>query len=34
MNIGFDQPLYIKPFDRCGSFQTEMFGWKGKLSEA
>jgi myo-inositol catabolism protein IolC len=34
MNIGFDQPLYIQPFDHRGSFQTKMFGWKGKLSEA
>ncbi|HYY30942.1 MAG TPA: DUF2090 domain-containing protein [Chthoniobacterales bacterium] len=34
MNIGFDQPLYIQPFDHRGSFQTKMFGWKGNLSEA
>jgi myo-inositol catabolism protein IolC len=32
MNIGFDQPLYIQPFDHRGSFQTKMFGWKGKLT--
>jgi 5-dehydro-2-deoxygluconokinase len=31
-NIGFDKPLYILPFDHRGSFQTEMFGWKGALS--
>jgi myo-inositol catabolism protein IolC len=32
MKIGFDQPLYIQPFDHRGSFQTKMFGWKGKLT--
>lgn len=30
--VGFDQPLYILPFDHRGSFQTKMFGWKGKLT--
>ena len=30
--VGFDQPLYVLPFDHRGSFQTKMFGWKGKLS--
>jgi len=30
--IGFDQPLYILPFDHRASFQTKMFGWKGALS--
>jgi len=24
--IGFDQPLYILPFDHRGSFKTKMFG--------
>jgi myo-inositol catabolism protein IolC len=33
MSIGFDRPLYIQPFDHRGSFQTKMFGWKGKLTE-
>src|SRR4029077_14006609 len=33
MNIGYDKPLYIQPFDHRGSFQTKMFGWKGKLTE-
>jgi myo-inositol catabolism protein IolC len=33
MKIGFDRPLYIQPFDHRGSFQTKMFGWKGKLTE-
>jgi 5-dehydro-2-deoxygluconokinase len=33
MNIGFDKPLYIQPFDHRGSFQTKMFGWKGKLTD-
>jgi 5-dehydro-2-deoxygluconokinase len=31
-NIGFDKPLYILPFDHRGSFQTQMFGWKGPLT--
>jgi 5-dehydro-2-deoxygluconokinase len=30
--IGFDQPLYILPFDHRGSFQTRMFGWTGRLT--
>src|SRR5438309_7475824 len=34
MNIGFDRPLYILPFDHRGSFQTKMFGWKGTLTAA
>ena len=34
MTIGFDQPLYILPFDHRGSFQTKMFGWKGTLTAA
>ena len=32
MTLGFDQPLYILPFDHRGSFQTKMFGWKGVLN--
>src|SRR5438874_1364232 len=32
MAIGFDQPLYVLPFDHRGSFQTKMFGWKGTLT--
>ncbi len=32
MTIGFDQPLYILPFDHRGSFQEKMFGWKGRLT--
>ena len=30
--VGFDQPLYILPFDHRGTFQTNMFGWKGALT--
>jgi 5-dehydro-2-deoxygluconokinase len=30
--LGFDEPLYILPFDHRGSFQTKMFGWTGRLS--
>jgi 5-dehydro-2-deoxygluconokinase len=32
MNLGYEQPLYILPFDHRGSFQTKMFGWTGKLA--
>jgi myo-inositol catabolism protein IolC len=31
-DVGFDQPLYIQPFDHRGSFQTKMFGWTGALT--
>ena len=34
MAIGYDQPLYLLPFDHRESFQTKMFGWKGTLSAA
>ena len=33
-SIGFDQPLYILPFDHRGSFETKMFGWHGDLTAA
>ena len=29
---GFDQQLYILPFDHRGSFETGLFGWKGTLT--
>lgn len=32
MTRGFDQPLYVLPFDHRGSFQTKMFGWQDPLS--
>jgi 5-dehydro-2-deoxygluconokinase len=32
MQLGFDAPLYILPFDHRGSFQTKLFGWQGALS--
>ena len=32
MTQGFDQPLYVLPFDHRGSFETGMFGWKGALN--
>ena len=32
--VGFNEPLYILPFDHRGSFQTKMFGWTGRLSPA
>ena len=34
MQRGYTRDLYIQPFDHRGSFQTNMFGWKGALSEA
>jgi myo-inositol catabolism protein IolC len=30
--VGYNEPLYILPFDHRGSFQTKMFGWPGELS--
>src|SRR5216683_2866272 len=30
--IGYNEPLYILPFDHRGSFQTKMFGWPGTLT--
>jgi myo-inositol catabolism protein IolC len=32
MPLGFDEPLYVLPFDHRASFQDKMFGWKGALS--
>jgi 5-dehydro-2-deoxygluconokinase len=32
--IGYNQPLYILPFDHRGSFETKMFGWQGDLTPA
>ena len=32
--LGFNQPLYILPFDHRGSFETKMFGWHGDLNAA
>ncbi len=32
MQLGFNRPLYVLPFDHRGSFQTAMFGWKGTLT--
>jgi myo-inositol catabolism protein IolC len=32
INLGFDKPLYILPFDHRGSFQVKMFGWEGTLT--
>src|SRR5262249_55505049 len=29
---GYDEPLYVLPFDHRGSFETGMFGWKGALT--
>jgi myo-inositol catabolism protein IolC len=30
---GYDQPLYVLPFDHRGSFETKMFGWHEPLTE-
>jgi myo-inositol catabolism protein IolC len=30
---GFNQPLYVLPFDHRGSFETKMFGWHEPLTE-
>ena len=32
MTLGFDNPLYILPFDHRGSFQKKLFGWEGALT--
>jgi 5-dehydro-2-deoxygluconokinase len=34
MPRGYDQPLYILPFDHRGTFETKMFGWEGDLTPA
>ena len=34
MTIGYDQPLYVLPFDHRGTFQKTMFGWTGALTPA
>lgn len=31
---GYDQPLYVLPFDHRESFQTKLFGWEGTLTAA
>jgi 5-dehydro-2-deoxygluconokinase len=32
MTVGYNEPLYILPFDHRGSFQTGLFGWEGTLT--
>lgn len=32
VTLGFDQPLYMLPFDQRESFQAKIFGWQGALS--
>jgi|GEM_PF-419844 len=29
---GYNQPLYVLPFDHRGSFESKMFGWHGDLT--
>jgi 5-dehydro-2-deoxygluconokinase len=31
-SIGYDQPLYVLPFDHRGTFKKQMFGWEGTLT--
>ena len=33
MAIGYDKPLYVLPFDHRGTFQKNMFGWTGTLTD-
>ena len=33
MTIGYNEPLYILPFDHRSSFAKGLFGWKGPLTE-
>jgi 5-dehydro-2-deoxygluconokinase len=33
IDLGFEAPLYVLPFDHRGSFQSGLFGWKGTLTE-
>jgi 5-dehydro-2-deoxygluconokinase len=30
--IGYNQPLYLQPFDHRASFASKMFGWHGELN--
>lgn len=32
MNIGYNKPLFILPFDHRSSFQKTLYGWTGELS--
>jgi myo-inositol catabolism protein IolC len=32
MSVGYDEPLYILPFDHRGTFAKNMFGWSGELT--
>lgn len=32
MNLGYDKPLYVLPFDHRGTFKKQMFGWEGTLT--
>src|SRR3954462_12328923 len=32
MEIGYDRPLYVLPFDHRATFSKTMFGWAGPLS--
>ena len=32
MDIGYDKPLYILPFDHRSSFEKALFGWSGPLA--
>jgi 5-dehydro-2-deoxygluconokinase len=32
VQLGYDEPLYVLPFDHRGSFETKMVGWEGDLT--
>ena len=32
MDVGYDKPLYILPFDHRSSFEKALFGWSGTLA--
>lgn len=33
MAVGYDRPLYVLPYDHRGTFQKNMFGWTGALTD-
>ncbi len=33
MDPGYNQPLYILPFDHRSSFEKDLYGWTGTLSQ-
>ena len=33
-DLGYQRPLYILPFDHRATFQTNLFGWTGRVTDA